>query len=105
MRLLVKTGLRIEAVPAILLQIVLCLTKTNQLIITGHEDDHNILFYAQDITPLDFVMTKFKRLQGGISKFGEELSGLSENENNIVISAISNSGKVTKVTRTVFLKR
>ena len=50
-------------------------------IITGHDDDHNILFYAQEVTPLDFMTTKFKRLQSGVSKIGSELSSLSEDKN------------------------
>lgn len=54
-------------------------------IITGHEDEHNILFYAEDVTPLDFMMVKFKRLQDGVSKFGSELASLSDDKDKQVL--------------------
>lgn len=49
-------------------------------IITGNESDHNIVFYAPDVTPLDFFSTKLNRIKGKISNFGEQLSTLSEDK-------------------------
>ncbi len=49
-------------------------------IITGNDEDHNIVFYAPDVTPLDFFSTKLDRIRGKLSNFGEQLSSLSEDK-------------------------
>jgi hypothetical protein len=43
-------------------------------IITGHANNYNIMFYAKDVTPLNFMKTKFKRLQDAIEKCGDNIS-------------------------------
>lgn len=50
-------------------------------IITGHDDDFKIIFYAPGVTPLDFFTTKLNRITGKLSNFGEQASTLTDDEN------------------------
>lgn len=49
-------------------------------IITGHDDDYKIIFYAPGVTPLNFFTTKLNRIKSKLSNFGEEASTLTDNE-------------------------
>jgi hypothetical protein len=63
-------------------------------IVTGHDADYNIVFYAPDITPLDFFSTKLDRIRRKLSNFGEELSSLTEDKGKkeIIKSAVEAVG-------------
>jgi hypothetical protein len=49
-------------------------------IITGHDKGHNILFYCDGVTPLDFFDTKFNRIQKSLSKLGDEAATLTDDK-------------------------
>lgn len=49
-------------------------------IITGHDDTHNILIYAPEVTPLDFLKVKMNRVMKSFSEGGEAASELTKNE-------------------------
>lgn len=49
-------------------------------IITGHDDELKIIFYAPGVTPLDFFSTKLDRIKNKLSNFGEKASTLTDDD-------------------------